>query len=81
MLRQCRKQSRKRTWLTWLSDFENSRGKTRAPKAARDMGVRQVSIFQAEEKPREALTKLRCRMIEAYSPFKVLGPVFLVKRK
>lgn len=60
--------------------FRKLSGKTRA-QAAHEMGVRQVSIFQAEEKPREALTKLRCRMIKAYSPFTVVGPVFLVKRK
>lgn len=55
-------------------------GKTRA-QAAREMGVRQVSIFQAEEMPEVALQKLRRRMIEAYSPFKVVGPVFLLKLK
>jgi hypothetical protein len=55
-------------------------GRSRA-QAARDMRVSQTSIFHAEESPQEGLTKLRCRMIEAYSPFTVVGPVFLLKRK
>jgi hypothetical protein len=45
------------------------------------MGVSQTSIFQAEEMPEQALVKLRMRMIEAYSRFKVNGPVFYLKRK
>jgi transcriptional regulator with XRE-family HTH domain len=60
--------------------FRKLSGKTRA-EVARDMGVRQVSVFQAEEKPQEALAKLRCRMIEAYSPYKVVGPVYLLQKK
>lgn len=55
-------------------------GKKRA-QAARDMAVAQTSIFHAEESPQLPLHKLRVRMIEAYSPFKVVGPVFLLKRK
>jgi hypothetical protein len=55
-------------------------GKKRA-QAARDMGVSQTSIFNAEESPEQGLQKLRMRMIEAYSPFKVAGPVFYLERK
>ena len=55
-------------------------GKRRA-QAARDMDVAQTSIFHAEESPEQSFTKLRIRMIEAYSPFKVVGPVFYLKRK
>jgi DNA-binding XRE family transcriptional regulator len=55
-------------------------GKTRA-QAAREMKVSQTSIFQAEEMPEHALLKLRMRIIEAYSPFKVIGPVFLLEKK
>jgi DNA-binding XRE family transcriptional regulator len=55
--------------------FRKQAGKTRA-QAARDMGVAQTSIFQAEEMPEQALIKLRLRMIETYSQFKVIGPVF-----
>ena len=55
-------------------------GKTRA-QAARDMKVSQTSIFHAEESPDQGLTKLRMRMIETYSTFNVIGPVFFLKRK
>jgi DNA-binding XRE family transcriptional regulator len=55
-------------------------GKTRA-QVARDMGVSQTSIFHAEESPEQSLAKLRTRMIEAYSPFKVVGPVFCLEKK
>jgi DNA-binding XRE family transcriptional regulator len=58
--------------------FRRKAGKTRA-QAAREMAVSQTSIFQAEEIPRQALLKLRMRMIEAYSPYKVRGPMFLLK--
>ena len=60
--------------------FRKQSGKTRA-QAAREMGVAQTSIFYAEEGPRQSLLKLRIRMIEAYSPFKVVGPHFRLKRK
>ena len=60
--------------------FRKQAGKKRA-QAARDMGVAQTSIFNAEESPKQSLLKLRIRMIEAYSPFRVTGPVFLLKRK
>jgi hypothetical protein len=60
--------------------FREQAGVSRAH-AARDMKVSQTSIFHAEESPEQGLTKLRARMIEAYSPFKVVGPVFNLKRK
>jgi DNA-binding XRE family transcriptional regulator len=60
--------------------FREQAGKTRA-QSARDMNVTQTSIFHAEESPEQALTKLRARMIETYSRFKVIGPVFFLKRK
>jgi len=69
------------TQLTALARrFRESSGKTRA-QAARDMKVSQTSIFHAEESPKQGLTKLRVRMIEAYSFSKVVGPVFFLKRK
>ena len=58
--------------------FRKQANKTRA-QAAREMGVSQTSIFHAEENPDESLIKLRVRMIEAYSTFKVKGPVFLLE--
>ncbi len=60
--------------------FREQAGKNRA-EAAREMKVAQVSIFRAEENPEESLLKLRMRIIEKYSPFKVIGPVFYLERK
>ena len=60
--------------------FREQAGKTRA-QAAREMDVTQTSIFQAEEKTEQALLNLRIRMIEAYSPFVVVGPVFRLQKK
>ena len=60
--------------------FRKQAGKSRA-KAGREMGVSHVSIHRAEENPEESLLKLRTRMIEAYSPFKVRGPVFHLEKK
>ncbi len=60
--------------------FRERAGVTRA-QAARHMGVSQTSIFHAEESPERPLLKLRSRMIERYSRFKVSGPVFRLDRK
>ena len=50
-------------------------GKTRA-QVARDLGMTYPSVFDAEESPKKSLTKLRCRIIEAYSSKKVTGPFY-----
>ena len=60
--------------------FREKAGKTRA-QAGRDLGVSHVSIHRAEENPEISLLKLRLRMIEVYSSFEVIGPVFYLKRK
>jgi DNA-binding XRE family transcriptional regulator len=49
--------------------------------AGRELNVSHVSIHRAEENPEESLLKLRIRMIEAYSPFTVTGPVFYLGKK
>jgi hypothetical protein len=55
-------------------------GKTKAA-AARQFGVKEPSVLYAEEKPEKSFTKLRCRMIEAYSNLKISGPYYkLVKQ-
>ena len=59
--------------------FRKQAGKKRA-EVAREMGVSQTSIFNAEESPGLSLLKLRMRMIEAYSPYKVESRIFLVKK-
>jgi DNA-binding XRE family transcriptional regulator len=69
------------TQLTALAKkFRKEAGIKRA-QAARDMDVSQTSIFHAEESPEQGLTKLRMRMIETYSSFKVTGPVFFLEKK
>ena len=60
--------------------FRKKAMKSRA-QAAREMQVSQTSIFHAEASPETSLFKLRARMIEAYSSFKVTGPVYFLKRK
>jgi DNA-binding XRE family transcriptional regulator len=60
--------------------FRREAGKTRA-QAARDMGVTQTSVFHAEETPGHGLLRLRARMIAAYSPYKIIGPVFYLEQK
>jgi DNA-binding XRE family transcriptional regulator len=60
--------------------FRIGAGKNRA-EAARELGVARQSVIYAEDRPQTSFTKLRCRMIEAYSSFKVKGPVFLLERK
>lgn len=55
--------------------FRCAADKTRA-EAARDMGIKQPSIFHAEESPEKTFVKLRRRMIEAYSTYKVEGPFY-----
>lgn len=55
--------------------FRQAAGKSRA-EAARDMGVKHPSVFHAEESPEKGYLKLRKRMIETYSPFKVSGPFY-----
>jgi DNA-binding XRE family transcriptional regulator len=57
------------------------KARTSRAQAARDMDVSQTSIFNAEETPSQSLAKLRIRMIEKYSGFKVVGPVFLLQPK
>ena len=42
---------------------------------ARELGVHRQAIFYAEDAPEKSLFKLRKRIIETYSPYKVIGPV------
>jgi hypothetical protein len=60
--------------------FREAAGKSKTV-AARELGVSAPSVFNAEERPELSLTSLRIRLIERYSPYRVLGPVFLLKRK
>jgi DNA-binding XRE family transcriptional regulator len=55
-------------------------GKNRA-EAARELGVARPTVVQAEDNPEQSLTKLRIRIIEAYSSYRVAGPLFCLKAK
>jgi hypothetical protein len=48
---------------------------------AREFGVTRPTMLDSEERPEKILTKLRCRVIEACSPFKVVGPVYFLIKK
>ena len=48
---------------------------------ARELGVSFPSVFNAEERPELPLHKLRIRMIEKYSKYKVIGPAYHLERK
>lgn len=60
--------------------YREQSGKNKS-EAARELGVHRATISLAEGKPQQSLTSLRIRMIEAYSPYKVVGPVFLLENK
>lgn len=60
--------------------FREQSGRTKAA-LARELGVGRATIQLAEEYPEQSLSKLRSRIIEACSPFKVRGPVYLLERK
>jgi DNA-binding XRE family transcriptional regulator len=49
--------------------------------AAKMLKVTRPTMHLAEENPQESLTKLRCRIIEKFSPFKITGPFFRLQRK
>ena len=64
----------------YAEKFRSAAGVTRA-QASREMGVKQPSVFHAEESPALPYKKLRVRMIEAYSNYEVIGPVYLLRKK
>ncbi|MDB6124319.1 MAG: hypothetical protein JWQ71_3312 [Pedosphaera sp.] len=61
-------------------EFRLKAGKTK-DEAAVELGVGRPSVQLAEENPEQSLTKLRIRLIENYSPYKVVGPVYLLEKK
>ena len=60
--------------------YRVSAAKNRA-EAARELGVARPSLIYAEDFPGKSFFKLRKRMIEKYSPYKVVGPVFWLEKK
>ena len=60
--------------------FRSQSGKTKG-EAAFELHVGRPSVQLAEGTPEQSLTRLRIRLIEKYSPFKVVGPVYLLVKK
>jgi DNA-binding XRE family transcriptional regulator len=60
--------------------FRVAAGRNRS-QAARELGVARPSLIHAEDHPEKPLIKLRIRIIEKYSAYKVVGPHFFLKRK
>jgi hypothetical protein len=67
--------------LAKLAKRFRKQAKRTRPQAARELRVSHTSVFNAEETPSQSLAKVRMRMIEKYSGFKVAGPVYLLRRK
>lgn len=60
--------------------FRKAAGVSKA-EAARQLGVSAPSVLYAEERPELSLTSLRIRMIETYSPYRVVGPVYRLEKR
>ena len=60
--------------------YRKAAGKNRT-QAARELSVARQSVIYAEECPGQSLFKLRTRIIDTYSPYKVIGPVFWLEKK
>lgn len=60
--------------------FREKAGKSKV-EVARALAVSEPSLFNAEERPDLSLTRLRIRMIELLSPYKLTGPVYLLEKK
>ena len=65
---------------TLAKEFRLKAGKTKI-EAAAELGVGRPSVQLAEENPEQHLNKLRIRLIERYSPYKVVGPVYVLEKK
>ncbi len=61
-------------------EFRVATGKKRA-EAARELEVARPTLSQAEDCPERTLIILRKRIIEKYSPYKVIGPLYALERK
>ena len=55
-------------------------GKNRA-QVARELKVARQAVIYAEECPQKSFFKLRKRIIEKYSAYKVVGPTFWLEKK
>ena len=60
--------------------FRKKAGVTKAH-VAKVCGVAPPTVHYAEEEPARGLHKLRMQIIERYSEYKVVGPVYLLRKK
>ena len=60
--------------------FREQSGKFKA-ELGRELKVTRATMQDVEERPERNLTKLRRRIIEKYSAFRVIGPVYLLEDK
>lgn len=60
--------------------FRLATGKKRA-EAARELGVARPSLIHAEDFPEKPLVKLRIRIIEKYSGYRVVGPAYWLEKR
>lgn len=60
--------------------FRIASGMNRA-QAARALGVARQAVIYAEESPEKSFFKLRKRIIERYSTYTVIGPVFFLEKR
>ena len=60
--------------------FRKKSGKTKAA-LGRELGVTRATMQDAEERPAQSLAKLRIRIIESCSPYRITGPVYLLHKK
>lgn len=71
---------RERELAALAKTFRSKAGITKE-QAAKELGVGRPSVQLAEGTPEQSLTKLRIRIIEKYSEYRVVGPVFLLEKK
>lgn len=69
------------TELAELAKTFRAKAGKRKDDAAVELGVGRPSVQHAEETPEQSLTKLRIRMIEKYSTYKVVGPLYMLAKK
>lgn len=61
-------------------EYRTKAGMNRA-EAARDLGIARPTVHQAEENPERSLASVRKQIIERYSDYEVIGPVYLLRKK
>lgn len=59
--------------------YRQASGKNR-PQVAQELGVTRHAVLYAENFPEKSFFKLRKRIIETYSPYKVIGPVIWLEK-